>query len=55
MLGAVIAGILVLDQFSVEQEPQTTLLPLLLAVYSVGGTTPTGGSRAPDSRWGSPG
>ena len=27
-----IAGILVLDQFSVEQEPQTTLLPLLFAV-----------------------
>ena len=54
MLGAVITGILVLDQFSVEQEPQTTLLPLLLAVYSVR-RTPTGGSRAPDSRSGSPG
>ena len=35
VLGAVTAGILVLDQVSVEQEPQTTLLPLLLAVYSV--------------------
>src|SRR4051812_18648353 len=35
VLGAVITGILVLDQVSVEQEPQTTLLPLLLAVYSV--------------------
>jgi signal transduction histidine kinase len=35
VLGAVITGILVLDRVSVEQEPQATLLPLLLAVYSV--------------------
>jgi signal transduction histidine kinase len=34
-LGAVVAGILVLDRLSVVQEPQTTLLPFVLVVYSV--------------------
>ena len=33
---AIAAAILVLDLISVEQEPQTTLLPFLAAVYSVG-------------------
>jgi signal transduction histidine kinase len=32
----VAAAVVVLDWFSVEQEPQTTLLPFLTAVYSVG-------------------
>ena len=32
----VAAAIVVLDEISVEQEPQTTLLPFLAAVYSVG-------------------
>lgn len=34
-LGAVLTGLLVLHRVSVEQEPQTTLLPFLLAAYSV--------------------
>ena len=34
-LTAVVVGILILDRISVVQVPQTTLLPLVLAVYSV--------------------
>ncbi|HLM05042.1 MAG TPA: sensor histidine kinase [Blastococcus sp.] len=34
-LVAVVAGLLGLHQLSIEQEPQTTLLPFLVAVYSV--------------------
>ena len=51
VLGAVIAGILVLDLFSVEQEPQTTLLP------SCSRSTPSGAhadGRAAASVWRSP-